>query len=84
MTTWKSYGYEIVSGPKYDRRSYRIATMVLNGASFTEAGQALNMSKQAAQKRFWKAIVNRPFKLYFGDIVKDIEMLRNEWKEFSR
>ena len=84
MTTWKAYGMEIVSGPIYDRLSHQIVLKVLNGASFTDVGRDVNMSKQAAQKRFWKAIVNRPFKLYFGDIVKDIEMLSKEWKEFSR
>lgn len=82
MTTWKSYGYEIVSGPIYDRLSHQIVLKVLNGASFTDVGRDVNMSKQAAQKRFWRAIVNRPLKLIFGDIVKDINVLRIIWKEF--
>ena len=82
-TLWKRYGHEITSGPRYDPVSYRITIEVFDGAIFEQAGQKHGMTKQAASKRFWLSVVNRPFKSIFGENETNLDTLRKKWSEFN-
>lgn len=82
MAKWKRYGSEYDGGPVVDKEELDIVTSILNGKSYVEMGEKYGISGPAMYKRFWKMIVNRPWRNTLPISSKDLNKLREAWNGF--
>ena len=82
MTLWKRYGSEVVEGPNPKKEEIDIVTSILEGKSYSEMGEKYGISGPAMYKRFWKMVVNRPWRNTLPVSSNDLSKLRESWNGF--
>ena len=83
MSKWKRYGSEPGTGPVMDKDELDVVTSILSGKSYVEMGEKYGISGPAMHKRFWKMIVNRPWRNTLPISSKDLDKLREAWNGFQ-